>query len=349
MATDVSAIPLGTRVVVRSLLDPPGEGVKPGPSMTDTVGHLSAVDERSVVVETSRGAVTVRRDRIVAVKEVPPKPTRRAAPHLALSAADMQRVVAPSWGAAERAELGDWQLRASGGFSHRGNSVLAVGSPGIPLAEAVAQVEQWYAVRGLPAMVALAGPVGFDPADDPLGALLLARGYSRDVTVLTLTAAAAQVAATDRPGPLVVTSAELGSVWLEAYRRIRPTVPGFTEAVLTGSPRQLFAHIAPGGGLSQQLGLRAADAAGTVPIALARLGFGAGWAGLGAVWTDPAYRGRGLAAHLTARLATQAQADGTALLHLQVEQGNAAALRLYHRLGFATHSAYAYLTSQWET
>ena len=106
----------------------------------------------------------------------------------------------------------------------------------------------------------------------------------------------------------------------------------------------VFASITPGGGLSQQLGLRAADAAGTTPIALARLGIGAGWAGLGAVWTDPAYRGRGLAAHLTAALATHLRTVDISLIHLQVEHDNDPAVRLYRRLGFDVHSSYAYLT-----
>jgi ribosomal protein S18 acetylase RimI-like enzyme len=69
-----------------------------------------------------------------------------------------------------------------------------------------------------------------------------------------------------------------------------------------------------------------------------------GWAGLGAVWTHPAYRGRGLAAHLTAHLAAEASREGYHLVHLQVEHDNLGAVRLYHRLGFATHSSYAYLT-----
>ena len=65
-----------------------------------------------------------------------------------------------------------------------------------------------------------------------------------------------------------------------------------------------------------------------------------------AVWTDPAYRGRGLASHLTAQLADHARRDGIHLIHLQVEHDNEGAVRLYRRLGFAIHSSYAYLTAQ---
>jgi GNAT superfamily N-acetyltransferase len=315
-----------------------------GAHLTDSVGTLTSRDDEALTVETSRGPVRIQRADVVAAKEVPPRPSRRGAPHLALSIADLQRVLTPSWGSVESDTLGEWVLRASSGFTQRGNSAVPVGDPGVPLTDAVDQVERWYAARGLPAKLALAGPQGFDPADDPLGALLLERGYSVGSLTLALTAPCRTVASADPGGPVTVSSPELTTPWLEVYRTTRQTVAGVTETVLTGSPRQLFGHLAPGGGLSQKLGLRAADAAGTTPIALARLGFGAGWAGLGAVWTDPAYRGRGLAAHLVARLARAALDDGVTLMHLQVEHDNVRAHGLYERLGFQVHSSYAYLT-----
>jgi ribosomal protein S18 acetylase RimI-like enzyme len=347
MSSDVSNLPLGSRVVVRWRLEAPDPAT--GATLTDAVGTLLERDAATLTVGTSRGPVTIATSRVTAAKEVPPKPSRRGAAHLAVSIEDLQRVMTPAWGAVERAELGDWALRASAGYTQRGNSVVPVGSPGMPLADAVSEVESWYAARGLPAKFALAGPQGFDPAGDPLGALLLDRGYTVGSLTLNLTAARETVAVADPGGPALTVSRELTPQWLEAYRRTRPTVPGATEAVLRDSPRVVFASITPGGGLSQQLGLRAADAAGTTPIALARLGIGAGWAGLGAVWTDPAYRGRGLAAHLTAGLAALLREEGITLLHLQVEHDNHTAIRLYRRLGFDVHSSYAYLTAEGHT
>lgn len=344
MSDVVAALPLGSRVVVRARLVPADEAGTGGPTLTDTVGELLEVGPAELVLQTSRGPVRILRDRVVAAKEVPPKPSRRGAAHLAVSIEDLQRVMVPSWGAAEREPLGDWVLRASHGFTQRGNSVVPVGSPGLPLTAAVVRVEDWYAARGLPAKFALAGPEGFSPGDDPLGALLLGRGYSLGSLTLALTASTAAVARHDPGGPAVALSEELPEAWLAAYVGTRTVVPDAVEPVLRGSPRVIFGQIAPGGGLSQQLGLRAADAAGTAPVALARLGIAHGWAGLGAVWTDPAFRGRGLAAHLTATLADRSREAGIALMHLQVEHDNETALRLYHRLGFATHSAYAYLT-----
>ena len=68
----------------------------------------------------------------MAAKEIPPAPGRRGAAHLAISVSDLQRVMGPSWGALEREALGEWELRASDGFTQRGNSALPVGDPGSP-------------------------------------------------------------------------------------------------------------------------------------------------------------------------------------------------------------------------
>ena len=169
------------------------------------------------------------------------------------------------------------------------------------------------------------GPQGFDPAGDPLGALLLERGYTVGSLTLNLTAAPGDggCGRPRRPRRSTLSRPSSRRSGLTAYRRTRATVAGATEAVLLDSPRRSSSRAScPGGGLSQQLGLRDADAAGTTPIALARMGIGAGWAGLGAVWTDPAYRGRGLAAHLTARAGGALRQEDIGLIHLQVEHDN---------------------------
>ncbi len=259
--------------------------------------------------------------------------------------ADLQRVMGPSWGALEREQLGDWELRASAGFTQRGNSVLPVGDPGVPLADAVDRIESWYAARGLPGRVSVTGPVGFDPATDPLGAEVLSRGWVAASRTLNLTASTERVAAADPGGPDVRSSDDLDDAWFAAYRLSRSGVPESAVGVLSGSPRQRFASIALGGGLAQKLGASTPGTRDPRPVAIGRLGIAHGWAGLGAVWTDPAMRGRGLAAHLTAHLAAEAHRDGIHLMHLQVEADNAPAIRLYERLGFERHSSYVYLTS----
>ncbi|HEX8971474.1 GNAT family N-acetyltransferase [Oryzihumus sp.] len=320
----VEGLPLGARVVVRSrLADPAG-----GPSLTDAVGTLVSVDAGALVVDTRQGPVTIERSRVVAAKVVPPRPSRRGAPHLALSVEDLQRVMLEGWSPVERAGLGDWVLRAAGGFTGRANSVLPLGDPGLPLPEAVAQAEGWYAARGLPPRFLVAGPVGFAVAEDRLGALLLERGYRETNRSVVMTAAAQAVAdASAGTGDVEVTE-ELSPRWLDAYARQREVVPGATEAVLTGSPGQLFASASAGGQV----------------VAVARLGLVAGgWAGLYGVWVDPEHRGRGLARALTGALAAQAAARGTRSVYLQTLHANEPATRLYASLGFAPHHSYSYL------
>lgn len=68
-AAVVSSIELGTRLVVRKRI----EG-----GFTDAVGYLRSVDKTACVVETRHGPVTIPLVEIVAAKEVPPPPARRA-------------------------------------------------------------------------------------------------------------------------------------------------------------------------------------------------------------------------------------------------------------------------------
>lgn len=65
----------GRRVILRYAIDrtssPHGE------SMTDALGTILEIDQRSVTVMTRRGEVAVPRTLVVASKEVPPPPQRR--------------------------------------------------------------------------------------------------------------------------------------------------------------------------------------------------------------------------------------------------------------------------------
>ena len=62
----------GTRVVVRYR-------IKGG--LTDALGHLLACDAGSCTVRTRRADVVIPLELVVAAKEVPPAPPRRAAAH----------------------------------------------------------------------------------------------------------------------------------------------------------------------------------------------------------------------------------------------------------------------------
>ena len=47
-----------------------------------------------------------------------------------LGVEDLERVAARGWPGLEQDTLGEWLLRAGGGFTGRANSVLVVGDPG---------------------------------------------------------------------------------------------------------------------------------------------------------------------------------------------------------------------------
>ncbi|MBP6995253.1 MAG: GNAT family N-acetyltransferase [Phycicoccus sp.] len=321
MATDVRALTLGTRVVIRYRLDGPNSA---GHTLTDVVGPLRRIDDATVVVQGRSGAVEVSLDRVVAAKVVPPRPTRRGAPHLTIGTDDLERVMIDAWPAPERSPLGDWVLRAGRGFTHRANSVATPGSPGMPLDEAVTAVEDWYAARGLPPDLVVTGPVGFAVAETALGALLLDRGYLPREPTIAYTAAAREVGA--RPvDPAVELSGTLTDEWLTAFGSYRDLDIPAARAILTGSPDQIFAQVRGTDGI----------------VGIGRLALAHGWGGIAAMWVSPTVRRHGIAGAMLTSLARAAASQGVLSLHLQTDALNAAARAAYEGRGFVAHHAYA--------
>ncbi|WP_345208090.1 GNAT family N-acetyltransferase [Fodinibacter luteus] len=329
---------VGSRVVVRHRLERPD--LLTGATLTDVVGELVASDAEALLVRTRRGEVRVPRPLVTVVKEVPPAPSRRGAPHRALSVEGLQRVMVEAWPAVETARLGDWLLRASGGFTHRANSVVTVGSPGMPVPDALDAVERWYAARGLPPDVTVAVPLEADVHDDPVAVEALARGWAPRVPTLTLTAPTRLLAHHPRPdrpgGPHrvgdvqgVEVGGELTPQWFEAFRSYRTVDDeAVARAVLTGSPAQVFAT--------------ARDEGGRV-VGIGRLAVAAAWGGVAAMWVAPDARRRGVASAVLAALAGAAGRAGAASVHLQTDSDNTAALRLFEGHGFERHHAYVNL------
>jgi N-acetylglutamate synthase len=314
---------VGRRVVVR-YRRPPGSH----PPLTDVVGVVTEVDDEALVVEAKAGPVRVRRSDVLIVRAVPPPPVRRGRPHTAISTVDLERLMADGWRAVEEEWLGDWMLRASSGFTGRGNSVLPLGDPGTSMETAVGHVEEWYAARGLPSQFHLDLPASGEAADEPLGMVLVDRGYRVVTPTVVMTGASSDIDPLRDGAAPVHVSASLEPAWLAAYEKQRETVPGVTEQLLTGSPGQLF--------------LSTTDRSGLV-TAVARLSVHPGWAGLQALWVDPAQRGRGLGRtvlHAAGLLARQRRMPS---MFLQVEAVNDAAIGLYESEGFRVHHTYAYL------
>jgi GNAT superfamily N-acetyltransferase len=136
-------------VVVRRLV--PGEtGPTGGPAFTDVLGVCSSWEDGVCVVQPDTGGpVAIPVGLIVSGKPVPPRPS----PRLRVTVREAELRTAGLVGI-ETTALGEWQLRYEphpvGRVRNRFNSCLGLGDPGVPLDEAAAAVETFYAARGRP-------------------------------------------------------------------------------------------------------------------------------------------------------------------------------------------------------
>jgi N-acetylglutamate synthase len=241
-----------------------------------------------------------------------------------LGVVDLERVAARGWRALEEDRLGEWLLRAGGGFTGRANSALVAGDPGTDLPAAVAAVAEWYDRRGLPPCAQLPGRQS-RAAD----AAFAAAGWNRDGDVLVLTAPLNGAAESSVPVDL---SPVPDDAWLTAYRYRGAALPPVARRIL----------------------VNAVDAADVVfaavrlepaPAPLAAVARGAvtdGWLGVTAVTVDERYRRRGLATAVMGALQRWAAGRGATSVYLQVVAANAPALALYRRAGFIEHHRYHY-------
>ncbi|OQR61723.1 GNAT family N-acetyltransferase [Streptomyces maremycinicus] len=316
LAVRITTADVGKRVSVRCLTEPGTAGGK----FTDTVGVLTSWDA-GVLLITQKSGESVRIDAssLVAGKVVPAAPARRRGP--AAGYGELAQVASRAWRPLESARLGEWELRAAAGFTRRANSVLPLGSPGVPLDEALDVVRRWYGERGLPAYVQTA--TGAEGTQELLCAELERRGWAREVTAELWIGALAPLA--DRAeAEGVVLAREADESWLARYQR-----KGVSEValkVLTSGPSVWFASV-PG-------------EPGEAPAAIGRCVVDGRWAGFAAVEVDPARRRRGLATLVMAALARRALEEGASAAWLQVEERNAGARAMYAGMGFAAHHAY---------
>lgn len=317
----------GSRVVVRRRLTPAERGPD-GPHLTDVVGELLEVSDTTLTLATRRGNVEVARDAVVAAKVVPPRPVRRGAPHLAVGTTDLERVMVEGNPPLERDWLGGWLLRAGGGYTGRANSVLPLGDPGVTLDAAVDRVEEWYDARGLRRLASLFGPEGFEETGDPLGRLLLDRGYAPRVRVRVMTASTSGMPDARLPsGCRLRAEDDLSEAWFAAAGERVTTNPDAARAVLTGPSDQTFLSVVE----DEEV------------VAVARVPRTDAWAGIFGIRVRPGHRRRGLGTALVLAGAAEARSRGIRSMYLQVEGSNAEAVALYERLGFSTHHEYVYL------
>jgi N-acetylglutamate synthase len=246
---------------------------------------------------------------------------------------ELERVVVDAWPAAETADLGGWLLRASGGPTHRGNSVATLAASGpTPLEARIDQAEQWYRERGSQPMFQLgpcAAPLGVDAA-------LAARGYVVEGGALCAVAPVSDVLESSAPrshvgGGLAASVASSPSAaWLHVNAtssRFAGAFQCFLGFVSRLGPRCRFVSVQTETG---------------EPAAVA-LGITSGQRlGVYAMLTVPAQRRRGAGRAALHALGRSAADGGQSELYLLVEGANAAARGLYAGSGFRDVYAYHY-------
>jgi ribosomal protein S18 acetylase RimI-like enzyme len=303
---------VGRRVTVRRVVDRAPDGRL---LLGDVVGDLVGLDAQTAVVETRNGLVEIPVALVSVAKLVPAS----TADELAL-----EDIVARGWQAAETDHLGGWLLRASGGFTGRGNSVLPLRQPGVPLDEALTVAAAWYAERGLPLTLQI-------PTESRrlLDAELGERGWDFSTDVHVMTGRLDVLSAEDLPDAPVLIDTAPDDAWLTRYRDGKGTDPN-ARGILTRHERVAFASIRSRDGEVLAIGRGTVDEE---------------WLGVTAVEVATERRRSGLARAVTAALWSWGLANGALRSHLEVSADNAPAIALYERLGYRTHHDYRYRTA----
>ncbi|WP_424568498.1 GNAT family N-acetyltransferase [Streptomyces sp. CH-036] len=313
---------VGKRVSVRRRTDSGGTGAQ----FTDVVGVLTSWNDGVVSITRKSGeSVHIVESSLVAGKVVPAAPARRRGP--ATSFEELAAVTARAWQPVESEALGDWRLRAAGGFTRRANSVLPLGDPGLPLGEAFGRVRRWYEERGLPAYVQTA--TGAEGTQELLCAELEEYGWRREVSAEVRIAALAPVGDRETEVSAVRLTREPDAAWLARYQRFSEPGPHVLR-VLGSGPSVWFATV-PG--------------SGDAPDAIGRCVVDGRWAGFMAVEVAPEQRRRGLATTVMTALARRALDEGAWAAWLQVEEDNEGARALYDGMGFVGHHRYHHYRS----
>jgi N-acetylglutamate synthase len=292
---------------------------QPDGSATDVVGWLESITVSQVAVTgVDQTLRVVDRSAVLLARRAPA--ARGAPPADRVSAAELEHCSVSGWLALAE-PLGEWTLRAAGGFTGRANSCHAVGDPGVSIAAAADRVVAFAQQHGI-------APMAQVIAGSAEEAGLRALGWSDTyLPVHVLAVRLVDLLPDERPPAGVRVTEQLEPSWEEAYGQSRPNKadPQLLRMILDGNPPRAFAS------------------AGEPIVAIARGHLSGDWLGLASIWTAPDHRRRGFATRLTLALGHWAARRGARYAYLQVDVANSAALHTYRRLGFVRHHGYLYL------
>jgi GNAT superfamily N-acetyltransferase len=289
--------------------------------MTDVLGVCESWDDALMTVRREDGSlVQVATADIVSGKPVPPRPSV----HRRLDPEQADRLALPGWQPAESEDLGQWVLRASGGFSSRANSVLALGDPGMTLDEAVGRVRDWYARRDL-------APRAHVHPGGAAEKVFTTAGWTSYGPTLLMLASVARVLR--RLGSHHVVEprhdARVDAGWLATDERAGRHGAAAREVLETGEVTFVTVRDERGEVLARGRGTVHGD-----------------WVGVSSLWTREDLRGTGLGSAVLASLLGWGAERGATTVYLQVLEDNEEAQRLYAARGFEAHHAYAYLVEE---
>jgi ribosomal protein S18 acetylase RimI-like enzyme len=313
---------LGERWVVRYRL--------PDGSATDVIGWIDVLDPTSVRLVTVDATQVIERSMIIAARRGPAAaggldPRR-------ISAHELQRHALPGW-LAWHSSLGEWTLRAGGGFTRRANSCHAVGDPGVPIEQAVEKIISFAFSNDIAPMAQVIDGSAEERALRRLG------WTSSDQPTAVLVSRLADLLADRSVAHAVTISDALERDWELTYQQSRPNSAdaAIVRMILEGNRPRAFAAVADQGRDDR-----------SELVAIARGHQHEDWLGLAAIWTRNDRRRRGVATAMTVALGHWAARQGARYAYMQVATGNAPAIAAYTKLGFVDHHAYRYLVPAFE-
>jgi arginase family enzyme/GNAT superfamily N-acetyltransferase len=243
--------------------------------------------------------------------------------------AEIEEHAVAAWPAVTTVDTGGWLLRHTPGMSRlRANNAALPRSPEHRPGQRLAQVEAFYAERGLPVAVQVTPAAQHEELDR----FLDSRGYRHDTPIEVLTAPAAGLASPGRSG--LAAQVNLADEPTSAWRAAFSTLDGHPDSI-TVAGRVISSIRLPAAYASVSLNGQ--------PAGIGLLAGGHGpWGGVYCMVTHPGFRRRGIGSAILAAGARWALDHGIERLYLQVEQANQPARRMYGAAGFSHFYSYHY-------